>query len=87
MTTDLLKLAASHAQRADDCGALARAVLAAAPQPAPLTKERMHEVLGSAGPDLLALAQQWADNKVHVYEFVQKAEAIVRGVLARAGGK
>lgn len=56
-------------------------------QPAPLTEERMHEVLGNAGPDLLALAQKWADNKIHTFQFANEAESVVIAVLARAGIK
>lgn len=42
-----------------------------------LTDEQMHALLGAAGPDLMTLAQEWADNKIHVYAFVNRAERIV----------
>jgi hypothetical protein len=53
----------------------------------PLTTEQMHEILGTAGPDLLALAKDWADNKLHTYQFTHRAECIVGAVLVRAGIK
>ncbi|CAB4159226.1 hypothetical protein UFOVP703_73 [uncultured Caudovirales phage] len=46
--------------------------------------EQMHAMLGTAGPDLHALAQQWADNKVHTYQFVAQAEKIVAGRIDAA---
>lgn len=46
--------------------------------------EWWHDVLGSAGPDLLNLAKQWSDNKVHVYQFANEAEKIVKAAAQRA---
>ncbi len=52
----------------------------------PLTDEQRHEALGSAGPDLLALAKRWADNEIHVYQFTAAAERIVAAAIERAHG-
>ena len=58
----------------------------------PMTNEQWDDMLGSAGPDMLDLAKQWADNKVHVYQVVNKAEkivkaAVLRGIIAQAKKK
>ena len=45
--------------------------------------EQWTDVLGSAGPDLLDLAKQWSDNKVHVYQVVNEAEKIVKAAVLR----
>lgn len=52
----------------------ARAILSPRPERVPMTGDQWTDVLGSAGPDLLDLAKQWADNKVHVYQVVNEAE-------------
>lgn len=49
----------------------------------PMTNEQWDDVLGSAGPDMLDLAKQWADNKVHVYQVVNEAEKIVKAAVLR----
>ena len=41
----------------------------------------MTEVIGVAGPDLLHLAKMWADNKIHVYQFTNEAEKIVKAAV------
>jgi 2-keto-3-deoxy-L-rhamnonate aldolase RhmA len=51
-----------------------------------LTDEETHEVIGTAGVDLLALAKQWADNEIHVYQFDNEARKIIKAVLRRAHG-
>ena len=48
-----------------------------------MTGEQWTDVLGSAGPDLLDLAKQWSDNKVHVYQVVNEAEKIVKAAVLR----
>ena len=63
--------------------AYARAILALRPERAPMTGDQWTDVLGSAGPDLLDLAKQWADNKVHVYQVVNEAEKIVKAAVLR----
>ena len=58
-----------------------------APQPAAAgvsDAEWWHDVLGSAGPDLLNLAKKWDANEVHVYQFVNEAEKIVKAAAQRA---
>lgn len=68
---------------ADQMRAYAVATLQA--QPAAVSDaEWWHEVLESAGPDLLALAKQWSDNKIHVYRFTNEAEKIVKAAAQRA---
>ena len=52
----------------------------------PLTGEQEHEVIGTAGVDLLELAKLWSDNKIHVYQFDNEARKIIKGVLHRARG-
>jgi hypothetical protein len=52
----------------------------------PLTGEQEHEVIGTAGVDLLELAKLWSDNKIHVYQFDNEARKIIKGVLHRAHG-
>ena len=49
----------------------------------PMTNEQWDGVLGLAGPDMLDLAKQWADNKVHVYQVVNEAEKIVKAAVLR----
>lgn len=61
----------------------ARAILALRPERVPMTNEQWDDVLGSAGPDMLDLAKQWADNKVHVYQVVNEAEKIVKAAVLR----
>lgn len=61
----------------------ARAILALRPERVPMTGEQWTDVLGSAGPDLLDLAKQWSDNKVHVYQVVNEAEKIVKAAVLR----
>ena len=61
----------------------ARAILALRPERVPMTGDQWTDVLGSAGPDLLDLAKQWADNKVHVYQVVNEAEKIVKAAVLR----
>lgn len=63
--------------------AAARAILALRPERVPMTGDQWTDVLGSAGPDLLDLAKQWADNKVHVYQVVNEAEKIVKAAVLR----
>lgn len=63
--------------------AFARAILALRPERAPMTGDQWTDVLGSAGPDMLDLAKQWADNKVHVYQVVNEAEKIVKAAVLR----
>lgn len=54
-------------------------------QPAEVSDaEWWHEMLGSAGPDLLDLAKKWDANEVHVYQFVNEAEKIVKAAAQRA---
>jgi len=60
-----------------------RAILALRPERVPMTGDQWTDVLGSAGPDLLDLAKQWADNKVHVYQVVNEAEKIVKAAVLR----
>lgn len=62
---------------------IARAILALRPERAPMTGDQWTDVLGSAGPDMLDLAKQWADNKVHVYQVVNQAEKIVKAAVLR----
>jgi len=55
----------------------------------PMTPEQWCEVLGTAGVDLLELAKMWSDNKIHVYQFTNEAEkivkaAVLRGITAKA---
>jgi hypothetical protein len=61
----------------------ARAILALRPERVPMTNEQWDDVLGSAGPDMLDLAKQWADNKIHVYQVVNEAEKIVKAAVLR----
>ncbi len=61
----------------------ARAILALRPERVPMTGDQWTDVLGSAGPDMLDLAKQWADNKIHVYQVVNKAEKIVKAAVLR----
>lgn len=61
----------------------ARAILALRPERVQMTGEQWADVLGSAGPDLLDLAKQWSDNKVHVYQVVNEAEKIVKAAVLR----
>lgn len=71
-------------EAADEIDALqARAILALRPERVPMTGEQWTDVLGSAGPDLLDLAKQWSDNKVHVYQVVNEAEKIVKAAVLR----
>lgn len=49
-----------------------------------IDREMMHELLGVAGPDLFELARKWAENKIHVYQFVAEAEKIVAEVAQKA---
>lgn len=61
--------------------------LAAAPSgPArePLTPEQLYEVMQTACPQLLDLANQWSNNKIHSYQFASQAEIIVNAVVRRA---
>jgi len=67
----------------------ARAILALRPAVEPMTPEQWCEVLGTAGVDLLELAKMWSDNKIHVYQFTNEAEkivkaAVLRGITAKA---
>ena len=61
-----------------------------APPPAatrqPLAGEALHEAIGSASVDLLDLAKQWADNKIHVYQFTNEADKIVGAAINRSIG-
>lgn len=50
---------------------------------APLTDEQMYEECQTAGPQLLDLSKLWADNRIHVYQFVNEAEKIVTAVARR----
>lgn len=56
---------------------------AQATQAVSMTNEQWTDVLGSAGPDMLDLAKQWADNKIHVYQVVNRAEKIVKAAVLR----
>lgn len=63
---------------------------AATPQPTqaqagavPLTDEQLYEERQTAIPQLFDLAQQWADNKIHSYQFANEAEKIVDAVARR----
>ena len=49
-----------------------------------IDRETEHKLLGTSGPDLLELAKQWADNKIHVHQFVNEAEKIVAAVAQKA---
>lgn len=57
---------------------------AAQAQRAPLTDEVAHDVVGNSGVELLSLAEQWADQKIHAYQFLNKAESIVTTAIRRA---
>ena len=64
--------------------------LYATPQPTqaqsgavPLTDEQMYEARRRAASQLFDLAQQWADNKIHSYQFANEAEKIVNAVARR----
>jgi hypothetical protein len=56
------------------------------PQRKPLSDEQTHEAIGTAGVDLLELAKLWSDNKIHVYQFDNEAQKIIKAVLLRAHG-
>jgi hypothetical protein len=64
--------------------ALAQPVPDAVPQP--LTDAQMNSAINGAGPDLLALAQQWADNKIHTHQFSHEANCIVARAIEHAHG-
>ena len=49
----------------------------------PLTDEELYDEKRSAIPQLFDLAQQWADNKIHSYQFANEAEKIVNAVARR----
>ena len=49
----------------------------------PLTDEQMYEARRRAASQLFDLAQQWADNKIHSYQFANEAEKIVNAVARR----
>lgn len=56
------------------------------PQPVarePLTDEQLYEEKHNAVPQLFDLARDWADNKIHSYQFAHEAERIVNVVARR----
>lgn len=64
--------------------------MTATPQPTqaqagavPLTDEQLYEERQTAISQLFDLAQQWADNKIHSYQFGHEAEKIVDAVARR----
>lgn len=60
--------------------------LPGAPQPVvrePLTDEQLYEEKHNAVPQLFDLARDWADNKIHSYQFAHEAERIVNVVARR----
>jgi hypothetical protein len=48
-----------------------------------LTDDQMHEVRQTSCAQLLDLARQWADNKIHVSQFTNEAEKIITSVARR----
>jgi len=56
----------------------------AEPQRKPLSSEDHYELMRGAGPELLELAKSWADNKIHVYQYVNEAEKIIKKVIEAA---
>ena len=53
------------------------------PVAVPLTDEQMYEARRRAASQLFDLALQWADNKIHSYQFANEAEKIVNAVARR----
>ena len=53
------------------------------PVAVPLTDEQMYEARRRAASQLFDLALQWADNKIHSYQFANEAEKIVNAFARR----
>lgn len=49
-----------------------------------LQDKKIAEAARAVGPDLLSLANKWADNKIHTYQFASEAEAIVKASISKA---
>jgi hypothetical protein len=50
----------------------------------PMTSEELWPIVSTARVELFDLAQQWADNKIHSYQFAARAEQIVGAAVREA---